>query len=161
MAQRNFDKIKNFSTEISPEKTTGQIERILAEHGANKVVKEYEAGILVFMAFEIRTARGILPIKLPANLDRIMVKFREQVDDGKLARKYYDGEWAEAQASRVAWRIIKDWIEAQLWLLDIGMARVEEIFLPYLYNPVTKKTMFELMEEKGFNQLALPEGNKK
>jgi uncharacterized protein YjdB len=157
---QKFDKIKNFTTEITTEKTTGQIERILAEHGANRVVKEYDGnGRLVFMAFEIRTKQGTMPVKLPANIDRVLVKFREQVDQGKLQKKYSDGEWAEAQAARVAWRIIKDWIEAQLWLLDIGLAKVEEIFLPYFYNPVTEKTMFEIISKGGFKQLALPEGD--
>lgn len=35
------------------------------------------------------------------------------------------------QAERVAWRIIKDWIEAQMAILESEMVTMDEIFLPY------------------------------
>ncbi len=159
MAQKTYERIKNFSTTIAVEKTISEIEKILAQHGAQEIGKKYNgAGQPVFMAFTIKTEHGSMPIKLPANFERVLVKFQSQVDEGKLQKKYYDGEWAEAQAARVAWRIIKDWLDAQLWLLDIGLAKVEEIFLPYFYNPITEKTMFEIISKGGFKQLALPEG---
>ncbi len=36
-----------------------------------------------------------------------------------------------AQAARVAWRIIKDWIEAQLALVEAEQVDMVEVFLPY------------------------------
>ena len=53
------------------------------------------------------------------------------------------------QAERVAWRILKDWIEAQMALLDIEMVRFEEIFLPYIETN-TGKTVFERLEKQQF-----------
>lgn len=49
----------------------------------------------------------------------------------------------------MAWRILKDWIEAQMTLLDIHMARFEEIFLPYIETQ-TGQTIYERLEEKQF-----------
>ena len=43
-----------------------------------------------------------------------------------------DVEARRRQATRVASRILKDWIEAQLALLHTGMVELEEIFLPYM-----------------------------
>jgi hypothetical protein len=58
------------------------------------------------------------------------------------------------QAYRVAWRNILDWVQAQMALLDIGMAKMEEVFLPYVVNR-EGKTLFEHYEQHGF---ALPSG---
>ena len=55
----------------------------------------------------------------------------------------------EEQAYRVAWRNILDWVEAQMALLEIEMAKIEEIFLPYMVNS-TGETFFERMEQRGF-----------
>jgi hypothetical protein len=55
----------------------------------------------------------------------------------------------DEQAYRVAWRNILDWVEAQMALLEIEMAKIEEIFLPYMVN-ATGETFFERMEQRGF-----------
>ena len=55
----------------------------------------------------------------------------------------------EEQAYRVAWRNILDWVEAQMALLEIEMAKIEEIFLPYMVNSIGE-TFFERMEQRGF-----------
>lgn len=49
----------------------------------------------------------------------------------------------------MAWRILKDWIEAQMALLDIEMVRFEEIFLPYIETN-SGQTIFERLEDKKF-----------
>ena len=35
------------------------------------------------------------------------------------------------QAVRTAWRIVKDWVEAQMALVKTQMATTQEVFLPY------------------------------
>ena len=60
------------------------------------------------------------------------------------------------QAKRVAWRILKDWLEAQMAILDAEMVRMEEIFLPYMTDN-NGQTMFQRLQERGFLQLAAGE----
>jgi len=55
----------------------------------------------------------------------------------------------EEHAYRVAWRIIKDWVEAQMSLLETEMVKMEEIFLPYVITP-WGKTVYQVMAEKRF-----------
>jgi hypothetical protein len=62
--------------------------------------------------------------------------------DGKTPNGY-------GQAYRVAWRNILDWVQAQMALLEIGMAKMEEVFLPYMQDR-QGLTFFERMEERGF-----------
>jgi hypothetical protein len=34
-------------------------------------------------------------------------------------------------AINVAWRVIKDWVEAQLALIEANQVKIEQVFLPY------------------------------
>ena len=38
------------------------------------------------------------------------------------------------QAIRTSWRILKDWVETQMALLETGMVTMDEIFLPYMLS---------------------------
>ena len=155
MSKKTYKRIKNFSTIISPEKTIAEIEKMLAIYGATKIMKQYdEEGNPVLLAFMIQTDRGEMPIKLPVNLEGIQSTFKKQVSDGKLPKSYCDNK---EQAMKVGWRIIKDWLDAQLTLINVEMVKIEEIFLPYIYDMMSDKTMYEIIEEKGFKFPAIEE----
>jgi hypothetical protein len=64
-------------------------------------------------------------------------------------------ETQKEQAYKTAWANIRDWITAQMALLDTGMVKPEEIFLPYMQD-TQGVTLFERMEEQGF---LLPSGH--
>ena len=57
------------------------------------------------------------------------------------------------QACRVAWRIIKDWLEAQMALIQTQQADLAEIFLPYLTSG--NQSFYEYVRSNNF---LLPEG---
>ena len=149
MSKKSYSRIKNYTTSISAEKTIAEIEKMLAVTGACKIMKEYdETGKPVLLAFTIKVSGEEMPVKLPLNITGILNVFKIQVSNGKLPKKYWGNE---EQARRVGWRILIDWLDSQLALLSVQMVKVEEIFLPYIYDPVSKKTMFQIMEEKKFN----------
>jgi hypothetical protein len=56
------------------------------------------------------------------------------------------------QAERIAWRIAKDWLEAQLALETIGGAKLEQIMMPFAVQD--GKSFYAHMLERG--SLALP-----
>jgi len=149
---KSYERIKNFSTSITVEKTISEIEMMLAKNGASKIMKEFdENGRPMRLAFAINTEHGEMPIKLPMNKQGIMDVFKFQVHEGKLPRKFWGSEWSEEQAMRVGWRILLGWLDSQLALLSIEMVKIEEIFLPYIFNPKLGKTMFEILEQRGFD----------
>jgi len=152
--------ILNYTTQISVEKTIAEIEKMLAESGANKILKEYDNdGKISAISFVIQTEKGNISFKLPMNEKAVMQTINNQTKEHKktkygqqriIPKKFYNDY---DQARRVGWRIIKDWLEAQLALYFLQMVKIEEIFLPYMYNKVTNQTMFQMLEEKGFDNL--------
>ena len=89
---------------------------------------------------------------MPANIAAVQRILKKQALTGKIPRRYTDDI---EQATRTAWRILKDWLLAQLALIETGMASVEQVFLPYAQNP-SGQTVYEALIEKKFAGLALP-----
>ena len=58
--------------------------------------------------------------------------------DAKVSRTQCTPE----QAAKVAWRIAKDWLEAQSALIDAQLATLDEVMLPYLIDGNSGKTLY-------------------
>ena len=139
-------KLKNYTTSINENKTIGEIEKSLAVMGAKQILKDYDAGgHVVAISFLISYNGKNIPIRLPINLLKIQSIFNELVEEKELPRKYLNNT---EQARRTGWRIIKDWLEAQLTIIKIRQAELTEVFLPYVVVK-GEKTLYEVMKEKG------------
>ena len=139
--------ILNYSTGIKAEKTAGEIQAKLSRARAQAVLCEYDKdGVLFAMSFRIATDQGLLSFRLPINIEGVL---RAMSRDKKIPRSFKNRE----QAARVAWRITKDWIEAQLAIVESEMADIKEVFLPYVQNIETGQTLYETISGNGFKQL--------
>lgn len=134
----------NYTTKVDVYTTLGAIQGQLVKHGAKKIMQDYDDhGHIAALTFLIDTRAGARGIRLPANVDKVhTVLHRQKV---KCDRE---------QAERVAWRIVKDWVEAQMAILESEMVEMDEIFLPYMVNN-NGQTFFEAYRN---NQLMLGEG---
>ena len=114
----------NYTTKIDVFVTLGEIQAKLVKNGARKIMQDYDdSGRIVALTFSIDTPAGVRCIRLPANVDAVhKVLLNQKV---KCDRE---------QAERVAWRIVKDWVEAQMAILESDMVQMDEIFLPYMVN---------------------------
>ena len=122
----------NYTTKIDIYTTIGEIQSQLVKHGAKKIMQDYnDKGILMALSFTIDTPTGTRGIKLPANVFSVQIVLKKQKVNCD-----YD------QAERVAWRIIKDWISAQMAILESEMVQMDEIFLPYMVSE-SGQTLFE------------------
>jgi hypothetical protein len=134
----------NYTTSISSEKTVGDIQRKLALAGASQVLHGYDAhGNLSELSFRIRTQFGEMAFRLPANIEAVEAILQRQFKSGR--SRFVSRE----HATKVAWRILKDWTEAQLALLQTGMVTIEQAFLPYAQN-ANGQTVYEALCEKRF-----------
>lgn len=150
--------ILNYTTQIPVETTIAEVEKLLSSSGAQKILKEFNPdGATESISFVLNTDNGTLNFKLPMNVEAILQTMKNQSGDyrrqrsGRQVRIIPQNMVNLDQARRVGWRIIKDWLKAQLALFFLQMVKIEEIFLPYMYNEKTGKTMFQMLEEKNFD----------
>jgi hypothetical protein len=141
--------IKNWSTKITVEKTIMEIENILAKHGATHIFKMYDnKGTPTALAFKTNYKGNEISFKLPMELEKIKIVFKNQASKGNIPKKLWDDE---EQARRTGWRIIKDWCDSQMALIEINVVQFEEIFLPYMYDAKNNETLYQKLEKKDFN----------
>lgn len=139
------DKILNYTTTIDAFKTVSEIEYILMKHKAKSIMKNIEGESITGLSFLIDTGFEQIPVRLPVKVDECYEVLLKQKKNNPRSNIKATRE----QAERVAWRILKDWVEAQMALLDIQMVKFEEIFLPYI-EMQDGKTIYEKLEEKHF-----------
>jgi hypothetical protein len=140
--------IANYTTDVKASKSIKEIENMLVAHGAKHILTDYDQGEPIGLAFIVATPFGEVPFRMPANIERVkavLVKQRVRV------------EVSQELASRVAWRILKDWVRAQMAILDAQMVTVDQIFLPYMEAGEGGKTLYDYMLD---HHLQLPEGEK-
>lgn len=136
--------ILNYTTTVDSFKTVSEIEYILMKHKAKSIMKNYDGESITGLSFLIDTGFRQIPVRLPVKVDECLeVLKREKKNSPRSSIKA-----TREQAERVAWRILKDWIEAQMALLDIEMVEMQEIFLPYI--EIQGQTIYEKLEQKNF-----------
>ena len=126
-------------------RTASEIEEILMNHRAKSIMKNYDNGSVIGLSFLIDTGMQQIPVRLPVKVDECLKVLKKEKKENP--RKQIKD--TREQAERVAWRILKDWVEAQMALLDIEMVKFEEIFLPYIETN-TGQTVYERLEEQQF-----------
>lgn len=138
----------NYTTKIDVFKTISEIQRTLAECGASAVMTDYDdTGSIVALSFKIRLNDQDIAFRLPTDWRPVLEVMRQ---DPKIPARLCDRE----QAMRVAWRITKDWVEAQAAFIETMMVTTAQVFLPYavtqdgqsLYQYIAQNTGLLLSE---------------
>jgi hypothetical protein len=138
--------IANYTTTVTARKSIREIEDMLVAHGAKHILMDYERELPVGLAFMVNTPYGEVPFRIPANVDRVQAVLNKQ-----RVRTQVN----EEMATRVAWRILKDWVRAQMAILETDMVTIDQVFLPYMEVGEKGKTLYELMQDY---HLQLPQG---
>lgn len=108
-----------------------------------------DRGTIEALSFMIVTPeKKVMAIRLPCDPKPVLRVLEEQSQQRKVSRHLVN----EGQALRVAWRIVKYWVEAQMALLETQMVKMEQVFLPYA---IVKNgmTLFESMQKDNFGLL--------
>lgn len=159
--------LKNYTSNVPVSRTVYRIEQVLIRCGASGIMKEYAGtkGEIVAISFQIETATGKMTIRLPADKNKALealwldyVGDHELAADGKSLtwrsnKRKRRSDFAE-QADRTAWKIIQDWVEVQMSMIQLKQADTVQVFLPYVYDG--KRTFYERLVESRFKGL-LPE----
>lgn len=135
--------ILNYTTQIDVYKSIGEIQKILGDHGVFKQSIIYDSGKTPSgLTFTILFQGEEIDFSLPCKIDWVLWRLKNSRIPSKLQTK--------DQAYRVAWRIIKDWVEAQMALIESELADLEEVFFPYMVSNNGAQTMFESFRDRNF-----------
>jgi len=143
--------LKNYTSTIPAARSVLYIETKLVANGARKIQKEFSVdGRLTGIAFIIEVAGREIPFKLPARVGEC-----EKVLLSMLAPKALEQTRKKVpeQAERTAWKILSDWVEAQMAMIELAQVELMEVFLPYVYDIAREKTFFESLKLNGFKGL--------
>jgi len=125
-------RVLNYTTAVPVTKTVGECQHLLAQAGADAVAVLYKDKQPAGLAFSLSTPHGNRDFTLPVNVDGVH-RLLSEMDYGPNSRPVRTNVYRTREhAAAVAWRVIKDWLEAQLALIDAEMATLTEIMLPYL-----------------------------
>lgn len=129
--------ILNYTTKIDSGKTVGEIQQILAKAGAKSISIDYDDQAQPqALTFLVSVQGQLVNFRLPLRWRGVWAVLRDDPDVPRRLR-------TEEQARRVAWRIVKDWVQAQLAIIDAGLAELAEVFLPYAVNQQTGQTLYQ------------------
>jgi glucan biosynthesis protein len=116
--------IKNYTTKIDAYKTISDIQKLLSKNGAQKIVIDNDQnGNPIALTFTIDWNGQQNAYALPCNFSGVLKSLKKSGVAKSLQ--------TEEQAVRIGWRVILDWVTAQLAFREAEMCSLPEIFLPY------------------------------
>lgn len=143
--------MKNYTSEVPVEKTVVRIEELLVRSGASNIMKEYAGGRVVGVSFAIpHPSGGKVAVRLPANTDGVYEVLRKQVKRPNPQTQ----QRLQEQSKRTAWKLMQDWVEVQLSLIEMHQAEALEVFMPYIWNG--QRSFYATLKETGFKALPAP-----
>lgn len=140
--------IRNYTSQASVSSSVERIERTLVEAGAKSIAKDYDAGLIIGIRFELRgDSDRDFAVRLPARVHEVYKLFKAEK---KLATKQ-QLEKLRQQAERTAWALLRDWVDLQMSMIKLKQVKPIEVFLPYFWTGT--ETLFEAMEKTNFKML--------
>lgn len=124
----------NYTTKIPVHQTVIECQSILAKAGASSVTTGFEDGQPSGLGFSLKTPHGVRAFTLPVDVGAMQAVLRK-ADFSSLhpTRATLANLTSREHAAMVAWRVVKDWLEANLALIAAQMATIDEVMLPYLH----------------------------
>lgn len=117
--------ILNYTTKIDAWKTVNEIQQILSKHKVSHFSIKNEGGFPVALSFTIDYNGHPLNFLLPCNHEGVLRCL-------KSGKKIPSTSKNTEQALRTSWRIVKDWVEAQLAIVEAEISPIQEVFLSRL-----------------------------
>ncbi|HEX9997210.1 MAG TPA: hypothetical protein VGB45_08715 [Abditibacterium sp.] len=131
--------ILNYTTKIDAAKTVGEIQAMRVKKGADSIRVNYLKGQPLAIEFETDTPTlGRQFYSYAPNVEGVL---RALKSDPAVPSRFCDLE----QARRVAWRIEKDWLEAQFAKIEAMQIPLEQMMLPYMV--MGERPLYEAMKE--------------
>jgi len=145
--------MKNYTSEVPVSRTIARIEELLAKAKIRNILKDYEGEQVVALYFTLPNPKKpdeSIPVRLPVNIEAVYSVLRL----GYSERTKFTTERTRRlmdQARRTAWKLVQDWVEIQLSLIELGQVVALQVFLPYVW--FGDATYYQRLEAKAFAAL--------
>ena len=146
--------VLNYTTQIAVTKTVGEMQTMLGQAGASRIAVDYDGGVPSALSFMLVTPHGPRHFTLPVNVDAMHRLLVSEDKAGRIRSGAKATRSSREQAERVAWRVLKDWLAAQLALVASEMVGMDQVMLPYLQVEASGLTLYDAYRNKE-NLLAL------
>ena len=141
----------NYTTRIPVTRSAMECSELLAAAGADMVSMTYRDKKPVGLAFRLVTAGALRDFVMPVNIDGVKELLARADYPASVKTKDLSVYVTREHAARVAWRVIKDWLEAQLALIAADMATLDQVMLPYLQ--VESGSLYDLVQQRALAAL--------
>ncbi len=136
--------IKNYTSSQPAIRSIAYIENKLAQKGATQILKEYDACARVArIKFSILVDGREMYFCLPAqitNCEKVLMDNLSQRARPETRKKI------PAQAERTAWKILADWVDAQMAMIELSQVELLQVFLSYVWNGEKNQTFYETIK---------------
>lgn len=134
--------LKNYTTKVPANRSVQEIQEMLQKGGASGVLLEYEKGTgrIGGLVFQIEFDGKKLGFKLP-----LAWRDAQAVLSAENNPRAEDDDYAY----RVAWRILRDWVDVQMALIAIKQVQLPQVFLPYAIQGNGKTIYQNILENPG------------
>ena len=149
--------LKNYTSTMPVSRSISYIEIKLAQNGAREILKLYnKSGQVTGICFNIPLNGRDMFYKLPAKIaecEKVLIANLSPRARPETKKKI------SQQAERTAWKILSDWVEAQMAMIELSQVEILQVFLAYVYDHQKQQTFFEQIKEKKYKAL-LPAAGK-
>ena len=133
--------ILNLTTEVSAEQTVGEITALLIRKAARSITTNFgDAGELASISFVMVVGGIPVQFMLPANVDGVAgVLLRDAPWHNRRGspQPSYEAK-LRRRAKWIAWRILKDWVAAQIALIESGQDDGRTLFQIFVESNQTR-----------------------
>ena len=136
--------IKNYTSTVPVERTVARIEQILAKAGASGISKDFADGQLTALHFTVAFGDQTVAIRLPIDAQAVFLLLL-LASAGQRRRPETEIR-LRAQAQRTAWKLMQDWVEVQLSLINMHQADFVQVFMPYVWDG--KQTFYQRVKDQ-------------
>lgn len=147
--------LKNYTSDVPVSQTIYRIEQVLIKCGVSGINKEYLSGgkvAAIMFCIELQPGKP-MNVRIPVNEERALEALWNNYKTASPNGSKMKSDFVE-QSRRTAWKIVQDWVEVQMSMVQMKQADFREVFLPYFWDG--KRTFFTMVKDSGFRAL-LPE----
>lgn len=158
--------LKNYTSEVPVTQTIYRIEQVLIKCGVSGIAKEFKCvnGEVRAITFKIN-GQPPIQVRLPVDVDAAWsALWMDYANGDKLTPDGQRIAWLVSsgrkkkcktdfrqQAERTAWKIIQDWVEVQMSMIQLKQAEPLEVFLPYAWDG--EQTFYGRLKSSGFRAM--------